>query len=119
VDGAAGEKGANHPPSGGHEETGKWRLEISPSRPAPRDCFLTVLHAGLKEEKPPVGKVRFDINRSAGYTALRILTEPGDSCSLLSVRFHDEGTVEVAAEAGGSRLEHRSPPPERVPRRKS
>lgn len=110
--------GRNYPPPKSDAESGAWRLEFSPIKPAKRDCFLVVLHAGLRKDASPVGRHVFAVQRKAGQTTLRISERGKEAQPWACVSFREGGPVEVEIEYAGEKARHQDPPPERVKRLK-
>jgi len=118
-------KGRNFPSPHPAVEVGAWRLEVSPARAARRDCFLTVLHAGLRKERPVRSKVRFDVRRTRSAVELTILTLPGlrrsrtsrtETSPLARLCFSVSGAVRAELAWAGREAVWTAPAPARVPR---
>ena len=63
-------EGKNWPPRRVADDTGRWRLEVSPTQPALRDYFLHVLYATSSEDKTvPVTTMTQDANRVTATVA--------------------------------------------------
>jgi hypothetical protein len=105
-------RGANLPPEHGHGEVGCWRLEISPRASAQRDCFLTVIHAGLAEEKAPGDKVRFDVQKNEAGVTLGIFGAGGPPAT--TIRFAVAGAVTAEIDVAGRRARYAASAPSRI-----
>ncbi|MBE7463779.1 MAG: heparinase II/III family protein [Planctomycetes bacterium] len=116
VEHAAGGGSKNFPAPAHQSETGAWRIEIAPRKPSARDCFLTVLHAGLKRETPARERFRCAARTDGAYAAVTIesLTR-GTWREYAVVRFRTAGPVEVDVVCRGERAKHAAPAPRRVP----
>ncbi|HYF49179.1 MAG TPA: heparinase II/III family protein [Planctomycetota bacterium] len=107
--------GKNYPAPSGQRETGAWRIEVSPRKKSLRDCFLTVLHAGLRRERAAREVLRCDAEVSGGHVRVIIeRLERGTWRVAASASFYTEGKVSVEYEVNGRRGEHSSPAPKRV-----
>ncbi|MBN1810143.1 MAG: heparinase II/III family protein [Planctomycetes bacterium] len=105
--------GRNYPPSHGGAETGEWRFEITPARPAARDLFLTVLHAGLRLHPRARDRFAFDVNSVAGETVLAV-TGPWRRAKPVEIRFREEGPVTVRVTGCADAFFHSAPAPARI-----
>jgi len=89
-------RGMNYPAPKGQNETGAWRIEVSPTQPAARDCFLTVLHAGLARERPGRDVLRCAAHLDGDTASLRVFRQHrGAWLPWASARFRTQGPVEV------------------------
>lgn len=119
VNAASGAKGVNYPAPERQKETGAWRIEVSPKAKAARDCFLTVLHAGLKREQPARDVIRCAARVEDGIVGLRIFRKShGAWLPWASARFRAEGPIEVEYHFQGEEAHNTAPTPERVPKAK-
>ena len=101
------------------QEIGAWRLELSPGAPAKRDCFLTVLHAGLRRNAPASSAFGFAVRRAGGWTEVEVSRRKrGGPAPWAALRFREHGVVEVQYHYQGEAAQHRAPAPRRVPRAK-
>ncbi len=105
-------RGANLPPEHGHDEVGCWRLEISPRVSAQRDCFLTVIHAGLAEGKASDCKASFDVQKDDAGVTLGISFAPGDPPA--TIRFALAGAVTAEIEFAGRHARYAASAPDRI-----
>ncbi|MCW8129442.1 MAG: heparinase II/III family protein [Planctomycetota bacterium] len=113
---ADGSKGCNYPSPERSREAGAWRLEVRPERKALRDCFLTVLHAGLAKDRPAREVVRCAAHLEGDVAALSIFRYARRAwMPWASVRFRTQGPVEVEYCFQGEEARYASPAPERVP----
>jgi hypothetical protein len=104
--------GANLPPEHGHGEVGSWRLEVSPRSPSRRDCFLTVIHAGLAKDRTPRDEARFDVQQDRIGVNLSISFASGDPLAV--VQFALAGAVTADIHFAGRHARYAAPVPGRV-----
>ncbi|MBI3830797.1 MAG: heparinase II/III family protein [Planctomycetes bacterium] len=117
VNAASGVKGVNYPAPKGQAETGAWRIEVSPKAQAVRDCFLTVIHAGLKREQPARDVIRCAARVEDGIVGLRIFRKShGAWLPWASARFRAAGPLEAEYHFQGEEAHNTAPAPERVPK---
>jgi hypothetical protein len=105
-------RGANLAPEHGHGEVGSWRLAVSPRSYARRDCFLTVIHAGLAKDKTPRDEARFDVQQDRTGVNLNISFASGDPLAV--VRFALAGPVTADIDFAGRHARYAAPAPGRV-----
>lgn len=103
-------------PAPRQKETGAWRVEIAPVRKSVRDCFLTVLHAGLTREAPARRSIRCAVREENGVANLHVYRQHHRAWHPWAcVRFTMKGPVEVEYHFQGEEACHRAPAPQRVP----
>jgi len=113
VDHAVGaERGKNYPAPAAQLETGAWRIEISPKKKQLRDCFLTVLHAGMRHESPARNSIRCAAHFENGVVKLSIHRKAGPIATL---RFNAAGSISAEVDYAGERARFNAPAPKRVP----
>ncbi|HTL51585.1 MAG TPA: heparinase II/III family protein [Planctomycetota bacterium] len=111
--------GVNFEPPGASHEAGRWRIELRPRVQEKRQCFLTVLHAGLQREAPARNRFNFAVRETGSAVELTIRdanhTVPTKPTAL---RFSKRRAVEFSLAQPGHSATFRDPAPQRVPKRR-
>ncbi len=110
VDGVA----RNAPPKERTPGSANWRLEISPARPSVRDCFLTIIHAGLRKSPPVRDQYDFSVTADKDSCECHIRRRKTRS-DIVRVKFGVAGPITAEIEIPGEAAYHRNNAPERVP----
>jgi len=114
------EGGSRNYPGPSQRDTGAWRLEITPQTAALRDCFLTVLHAGLARDRTAAKRFRSAVQHDGDHVVLTIERKRGRAWSLCAtLRLRSSGPVTIDYDVDGERGQHHAPAPVRVPRARS
>ena len=114
IDGAGADgKGRNFPPEDAAQRPTHYRFDVTPKLPGTRHCFLTVIHAGLKKDKPAQHGYACKVIAHDGFSDCRIARANGDEWA--SIKFRDAGPVEVEVNIPGECAYHRNTAPEHVP----
>jgi hypothetical protein len=115
VDGGKNQRGPR-----GFDEAGAWRIEVAPKKKAVRDCFLTVLHAGLKGKGIAAEDIRCFAEELDGRVRLRIERQSrGAWQEVATANFRTSGPVEAQCAYAGEEAAFTAPPPPKVPRARS
>ncbi len=83
---------------------------MSPKKKSTRDCFLTVLHAGLKKDRPAADSIRCSFLRLDGMVMLtisrkiRAVWQP-----VTTIRFREAGPIEMQCDYNGQRSNFTAP----------
>ena len=110
----AGGAARNAAPKERQAGSANWRLEINPARPSLRDCFLTVIHAGLKRSAPARGQFEFAITAAEDGCECHIKHRKTKS-DIVRVKFGSKGPITAEVEIPGECAYHRNNEPVRVP----
>jgi len=110
-------RGFNYPAPANQEETGRWRIEVQPKKAARRDCFLTVLHAGLKRHTPARKQYTFEVRETEALLEVHIY-QAKRAQPLAVLGFRTQGAVRLEYRLAQGDGVFEAPPPERVPKAK-
>jgi hypothetical protein len=113
-------KGMNHPLAKPYPESGAWRIEVIPSEPSLRDCFLTVIHAGMQSDAPAAATLRCGTTSDKKSVTVTIEKAEGEGWSpVATIAFGTNGAITLACAYAGEQRKFRSRAPARVPAAKA
>jgi hypothetical protein len=116
VDNPEKNSGKNYPISQHKPEHGNWRIEVAPAKKSVRDCFLTVLHAGLLEDNPAAENFRCAARLDGGKVRLTVEQNEGGAwrpCAELA--FNTAGPITADCWFNNRNFSFKAPAPKRVP----